>query len=197
MRERREILDYERDVYVDIMENGKSILFIGLDKMKTFESFAEAIDYYNRNLFKEERNMKYLVVYAKGDEFVEEFDSKEEAFKNADYQWSHLTKNEKRNCEFYVLESANADEEAENHMDGDVLREYTLENEEKRYIIIDDRLMEGDSEKYSDRMTLDDVKYQLGEEFEDCISDFDINDMLREQNDGMAGYRVVELPIWE
>lgn len=141
--------------------------------------------------------MKYLVVYAtRGDEFVEEFDNKEEAFENADYQWSHLTKNEKRDCEFYVLESANADEDAENHMDGDVLREYILENEEKRYVIIDDRLLEGDTEKYSERMTLADVKYQLGEEFEDCISDFDINDLLRKQNDGMAGYRVEELPIW-
>ena len=141
--------------------------------------------------------MKYLVVYAKGDEFVEEFDNKEEAFECADYQWSYLTRSEKRNCDaFYVLESANPNEDAENHMDGDVLREYTLENEEKRYIIIDDRLMEGDTEKYSERMTLDDVKYQLGEEFEDCISDFEINNLLRWQNEGMAGYRVEELPIW-
>ena len=140
--------------------------------------------------------MRYLVIYSKGDEFIEEFENKEEAFENADYQWSHLAKSEKRDCEFYVLESANADEDAENHMDGDVLREYTLENEEKRYVIIDDRLMEGDSEKYSERMTLDDVKYQLGEEFEDCICKFEINDILRVQNDGMAGYRVEKLPIW-
>ena len=142
--------------------------------------------------------MKYLVVYAtRGDEFVEEFDNKEEAFKNADYQWSHLTRNEKRDCEFYVLESVNPDEEAENHMDGDILREYTLEDEEKRYIIIDDRLVEGDPEKYSERMTLDDVKYRLGEEFEDCFSELDINDMLNKQNDGMAGYRVEEREAYE
>lgn len=142
--------------------------------------------------------MKYLVIYAKGNEFVEEFDNKEDAFKNADYQWAHLTRNEKRNCDaFYVLESVNPDEEAEDHMDGDVLREYTLENEEKRYIIVNDRLMDGDPEKISERMTIADVKEFLGEDYLDCKWDFDINDKLKEEQNGEVGYRVEELPIWK
>lgn len=137
--------------------------------------------------------MKYLVVYAtRGDEFVEEFDYKEEAFKNADYQWYHLTRSEKRDCKLYVLESVNPDEEAENHMDGDVLREYSLEYEDKPYVIVDER-----DRTESDRMSIHEVIDYLGEEFDDCNDEFDCNEILDKEKNGEAGYRVEERGAYE
>lgn len=70
--------------------------------------------------------MKYIVMdYRDGDLFTEEFDSVEEAITSAEYGWNHLTAKEKQTRESYiVLESVNPDEEAENHLDGDVVKRW-------------------------------------------------------------------------
>lgn len=70
--------------------------------------------------------MKYIVIdQTKTDWFTTEFDNKEDAIKEADYQFSKLTKNDlKRREDFYVLESVNPDEDADNHFDGDVIKKY-------------------------------------------------------------------------
>lgn len=67
--------------------------------------------------------MKYILIDTKGcDTFTKEFDSKEEAIKTGDQDFAYLTKNDKKNREFYLLESVNPDEDAENHFDGDVIK---------------------------------------------------------------------------
>lgn len=70
--------------------------------------------------------MKYILIdTVNGDMFNEEFDSKDEALKAADSEWNHLSEYDKnRRDEFYVLESVNPDEDAENHFDGDVIKTY-------------------------------------------------------------------------
>lgn len=72
---------------------------------------------------KEGDDMKYIIVdRTNGDEFNEEFDNKEEAIEKAKADWEHLSGyDKKRRLEFYVLESVNPDEEAENHFDGDIV----------------------------------------------------------------------------
>ena len=70
--------------------------------------------------------MKYIVMdYKDGDLFTEEFSTAEEAIISAEYSWEHLTDKEKTHREsFFVLESINPDEEAENHLDGDIVRRW-------------------------------------------------------------------------
>lgn len=70
--------------------------------------------------------MKYLVIdERKHDEFVEEFDKKEEAIAFADDEWERMAKADKDSTvAYYVLESVNEDEEAEDHFDGDIVKEY-------------------------------------------------------------------------
>ena len=70
--------------------------------------------------------MKYIVMDNKGGElFTEEFDSEEEAIVAAEYDWEHLTDKEmSEREEFFILKSINPDEEAENHLDGDVVRRW-------------------------------------------------------------------------
>ena len=70
--------------------------------------------------------MKYIVMdYKGGDLFTEEFDSEEEAIVAAEYGWNHLTDKEKQKREsYFVLESVNPDVDAENHLDGDVVRRW-------------------------------------------------------------------------
>ena len=70
--------------------------------------------------------MKYLVIdQRKYDEFVEEFDKKEEAIAFADDEWGRMAKADKDSTvAYYVLESVNEDEEAEDHFDGDIVKEY-------------------------------------------------------------------------
>lgn len=67
--------------------------------------------------------MKYIVIdRVKYDEFVREFDSKEDAIKWAKGDWDYMCAADKK-CrdEYYVLESVNPDEEAEDHFDGNVV----------------------------------------------------------------------------
>lgn len=64
--------------------------------------------------------MKYIVIDVKqGDMFTKEFDIKAEAIRQAEEDFNSLTEADKKaRSDFYVLESINPDEEAENHFDG-------------------------------------------------------------------------------
>lgn len=72
--------------------------------------------------------MKYLVISGQkngtGDLFTSEYNTQEEAIKAAEYALAHLTDREKEKTSLYVLESANPDEEAENHFDGNIVKQY-------------------------------------------------------------------------
>lgn len=70
--------------------------------------------------------MKYLVIdQRKYDEFVEEFSTKEEAIAFADDEWERMVKADKDSTvAYYILESVNEDEEADDHFDGDIVKEY-------------------------------------------------------------------------
>ena len=70
--------------------------------------------------------MKYLVIdQRKYDEFVEEFSTKEEAIAFADDEWERMAKADKDSTvAYYILESVNEDEEADDHFDGDIVKEY-------------------------------------------------------------------------
>ena len=70
--------------------------------------------------------MKYLVIdQRKYDEFVEEFSTKEEAIAFADKEWKGMVKaDQDSTVAYYILESVNEDEEADDHFDGDIVKEY-------------------------------------------------------------------------
>lgn len=70
--------------------------------------------------------MKYtLIDYRGGDLFTKEFSSMEEAINVGENDWSHLTSQEKNKCiDFYILESVNPDEWAEDHFDGDIIKRW-------------------------------------------------------------------------
>ena len=67
--------------------------------------------------------MKYVIIdETKTDIFTEEFDDAEKAIRAADRSWEHLTGDEQRSrVRFLVLRSANPDEDAVDHLDGDVI----------------------------------------------------------------------------
>lgn len=64
--------------------------------------------------------MRYIVIdERKNDFFTEEFESKDEAIKTAKSDWNRRTEHDKKRTErFYVLESVNPDEDADDHFDG-------------------------------------------------------------------------------
>lgn len=66
--------------------------------------------------------MKYIVMDERrdgtGDIFTAEFETLAEAVREAESQLTHLTAQEQKQRTVYVLESANPDEEAEDHLDG-------------------------------------------------------------------------------
>lgn len=71
--------------------------------------------------------MKYVLVdqIKNGDCFMNEFEIKEEAIKCGGLAFQCMSKQDReRRSEFYVLESVNPDEEAENHLDGDVVKSW-------------------------------------------------------------------------
>ena len=71
--------------------------------------------------------MKYIVMdqIMNGDLFTEEFDTVDEAIEAGEAEWEHLSKVDKnRRISFFVLESANPDVDAENHLDGDIVRRW-------------------------------------------------------------------------
>lgn len=65
--------------------------------------------------------MKYIIMHEKnGDVFTDEFETKSEALKTAAIQWNCLSYSDKKHSHaFYIIESVNPDENAENHYDGD------------------------------------------------------------------------------
>lgn len=67
--------------------------------------------------------MKYILIDVKnGDMFNEEFNTADEAIAEAERQWDNMSEyDKKQRTDFYVLESINPDEEAENHFDGQVI----------------------------------------------------------------------------
>lgn len=70
--------------------------------------------------------MRFLVIDERNyDTFAEEFDTKEEAIAFADDEWKKMVKADKDSTvAYYILESVNEDEEADDHFDGDIVKEY-------------------------------------------------------------------------
>jgi len=77
--------------------------------------------------------MKYIVMDERdGDLFTSEFNTAEDAIRKADLEWTHLTEKEKRNrSAFYILASVNPDEDAMDHYDGDLVKDYKEEYHDK------------------------------------------------------------------
>lgn len=71
--------------------------------------------------------MRYLVIdqNTKYDEFVEEFNTKEEAITFADNEWKGMVKADRdKRVAFYILESVDPDPESDDHFDGDFVKIY-------------------------------------------------------------------------
>ena len=70
--------------------------------------------------------MKYLVIdYSEGVMDVREFDNENEAISYADHIWDCKWDDDKKSCKrFYILESVNPDEDAEDHFDGNIIKTY-------------------------------------------------------------------------
>jgi hypothetical protein len=49
LRERREVFDYVNQIYVDVFKDGKCVLWCGFDKIKEFDNFDDAYDYWCKN----------------------------------------------------------------------------------------------------------------------------------------------------
>ena len=77
--------------------------------------------------------MKYLVVdeLKRMDTFIDEYNNKEEAIQAAKRDFDMLVDTDKKErMNFFVLESVNPDEEAENHWDGDIICEFMRDGKE-------------------------------------------------------------------
>ena len=72
--------------------------------------------------------MKYILIDdCSTDVYTSEFDNQADAISAGNDQFDRLTKSDlKRRKAFYVLESVNADENAENHFDGDIVKEWKV-----------------------------------------------------------------------
>lgn len=71
--------------------------------------------------------MKYVLIdqIKNGDCFTNEFGTKEEAIKGGELAFQCMSEFDKnRREEFLVLEAANPDEDAENHLDGDIVKRW-------------------------------------------------------------------------
>lgn len=69
---------------------------------------------------------RFVVVDQKDNDcFSTECDTMEQAIMEADNQWGLLTNAEKKSrIAFYILESVNPDEEAVDHFDGNIVKNY-------------------------------------------------------------------------
>lgn len=68
--------------------------------------------------------MRFILIdqILNGDMFNNEFETKEEAIKKANSEWEALSDSDKKRREsFYVIESVNPNEEAEDHFDGNLV----------------------------------------------------------------------------
>ena len=72
--------------------------------------------------------MKYIIWDERkdGQTFAEEYGSKEEAIRIADLYWNRYRTDgeKKKTLAFYVIESENPDEDADNHFDGNPVKVY-------------------------------------------------------------------------
>lgn len=71
--------------------------------------------------------MKYVVIRTNDgiDSWVSEYDNLKEAVEEADKEYDRMTAHDRKHTvEFIVLESANPDEEADNHLDGDIIKKF-------------------------------------------------------------------------
>lgn len=68
----------------------------------------------------------YIIMdYKDGDLFTTEFEKLDEAIFEAECQWNYLTEKERdARDEFFILKSINPDVDAENHLDGDIVRRW-------------------------------------------------------------------------
>lgn len=84
--------------------------------------------------------MKYILIDdCKTDLFTKEFDNKETAIETAKADFGRLTPaDKKRRIGFYVLESVNPAEDAENHLDGTVIFDcLNAKSDTKKRLVID------------------------------------------------------------
>ena len=99
-----------------------------LKLVEAYEADDKIEDIYTENFYEivSDKDTKYIVMdYRDGDLFTEEFDNVAEAVMSADWDWSRLSEQDKAlRTEFFVLESANPDRDAENHLDGDIVRRW-------------------------------------------------------------------------
>lgn len=68
--------------------------------------------------------MKYILIDTcdSGDEFVREFDNREQAIRATHGDWEQLSDFDKRHrTAFSLIESVDPDEDSERHFDGDVI----------------------------------------------------------------------------
>ena len=108
--------------------------------------------------------MKYIFYYERNhDAFPEEYNTKEEALERAAWKWSYLTTWEKKHTDaFYVLESVNPDEDAENHFDGDYVKIYKLYGREERPMkMYEIKVTETYEKTYYVKATNEDVAMEL------------------------------------
>lgn len=70
--------------------------------------------------------MKYLVIDDSENVIdVTEFENAKEAISYADHIWDCMLDDDKKSCKrFYILESVNPDEDAEDHFDGNIIKTY-------------------------------------------------------------------------
>jgi hypothetical protein len=65
--------------------------------------------------------MRYIIIDERknGQLFAEEVEHKDNAINSAKYDWNRRTEHDKKRTDrFYVLESVNPDEDADDHFDG-------------------------------------------------------------------------------
>lgn len=98
------------------------------DFMRMCGRLADKInDYLDKNLTDADKKTKYIVFDERkdGQVFTEEFESRHAAFKSANDEWNCRTEHDKKKTSaFYVLESVNPDEDAEDHYDGDIVASF-------------------------------------------------------------------------
>ena len=82
------------------------------------------------------------------DTFTEEFETADKAIQAGKNEWARLNDTDRKNCvEFYILESVNPDEDAEDHLDGNPIwdareweedKKMTITNIEAEHLVIED-----------------------------------------------------------
>ena len=102
------------------------------------------------------KKMEYIVIEDCGtDCFTKEFNNLEEARRAAKDEFSRLTPSDlKRYKAFYILKSANPNEDAENHMDGEILKRFVFTQPE--YLALEKAV-----ETAGENVTADYIKHNI------------------------------------